>query len=108
MLAIRKYFGLMRQIGASGINQVQARQPVFTCDLLSTQMLLYGEWIISAALNGGVICHNHAFASGHASNAGDDPGGVNLIFVNSESGQRREFQEMRTGIDEGHNTFVRK
>src|SRR5262249_59176365 len=91
MLAVGKYLGRVRQVGAGGIHQVDAGQPVFTRDLLGAQVLLHRHRVVGAALDGGVVAHDHAFAAGNASDAGDETGAVNRIVVHAIGGERRQF-----------------
>ena len=41
MLAVGEHLGLMRQVGAAGIDEIDARQRVLRRDLLRAQMLLH-------------------------------------------------------------------
>ena len=104
MFAVGKHLGLMRQVGAAGIDQIDAGQMVLARDLLGAQMLLHRHRIIGAALDGGVVAHDHAFAALDAADAGDDAGAVDVAVVHAEGGERRQFQERRAGIDEAHPT----
>ena len=63
MLAVGKHLGLMRQVGAAGIDQIDAGQPVLARDLLRAQMLLHRHRIIGAAFDGGIVADDDAFAA---------------------------------------------
>ena len=76
MLAVGKHLGLVRQVGAAGIDQIDARQPVLARDLLRAQMLLHRHRIIGAALDRRIVADDHAFAALDAPDAGDDAGAV--------------------------------
>ena len=89
MLAVGKHFGLMRQVGAAGIDQIDARQPVLARDLLCAQMLLHRHRIIGAAFDGGIVADDHAFAPGHAADAGDKTSAMDGIVVHAAGGERR-------------------
>ncbi len=108
MLAVGKHFRLRRQIGAAGVHQIDAGQPVLARDLLRAQVLLDRHRVIAAALDGGVVGHDHAFAAFDAADAGDDAGGVHVAAVHAEGGERRQFQERRAGIDQVHHAVARK
>ena len=100
MLAVGKHVGLVRQVGAAGIDQIDARQPVLARDLLGAQMLLHRHRIIGAALDGGIVADDDAFAAGDAADAGDDAGAVDGVLVHAVGGERREFEERRAGIEQ--------
>ncbi len=108
MLAVGKYFRLRRQIGAAGVHQIDAGQPVLARDLLRAQVLLDRHRVIAAALDGGVVGDDHAFAAFDAADAGDDAGGVHVAAVHAEGGERRQFQERRARIDQVHHAIARE
>jgi hypothetical protein len=61
--------------------------------------------VVSAALHGGVVAHNHAVDARHAANAGNDPGtgravGPVAVGVHAHRRQRREFEEGRSGVQQ--------
>ena len=108
MLAVGKHLGLMRQVGAAGIDQIDAGQPVLARDLLRAQMLLHRHRVVGAALDGGVVADDHAFAAGHAADAGDDAGAMDGIVVHAVGGERRQFEKRRAGIDQRHHALARQ
>ena len=83
VLAVREDLVLAGQEGAAGVHQVQARQPVLQGDLLGAQVLLDRDRVVGAALDGGVVGHDHAFPPGHPADAGDDPGAGRLAAVHA-------------------------
>ena len=83
VLAVGKHLGLVRQVGAAGVDQIDARQPVLARDLLGAQMLLHRHRIIGAALDGGVVAHDHALAALDAADAGDQAGAVDGVVVHA-------------------------
>ena len=87
MVAIRKDFVLIRQIGASRIDQIDAWQPVLVGDLLGAQMLLHRQRVIRPTLDGRVVAHDHAFASVDPADARDDSGGRDVIVVHGVGGE---------------------
>ncbi len=108
MLAVGKHLGLMRQVGAAGIDQIDARQPVLPRDLLGAQVLLHGKRIIGAALDGGIVGDDHAFAPFDAADAGDQAGGMNGVVVHAVGGERRQFEKWRARIDQRHHAVARQ
>ena len=55
MLAIGKHFVLARQERAARIDEIDARQRVLERDLLRAQMLLDGDRVVGAALDGRIV-----------------------------------------------------
>ena len=88
MLAVGEHLGLVRQIGAAGVDQINARQPVLARDLLRAQMLLHRHRQVGAAFDGGVVAHHHAFAALDAADAGDDAGGMDIAVIQAVGGKR--------------------
>ena len=74
MVAVGEHIGLVRQVRAARIDEVDARQPVLARDLLRAQVLLDGHRVIRAALDRRVVADDHAFAARNAADAGDDAG----------------------------------
>jgi hypothetical protein len=71
-------------------------------------MLLHGERIIGAALYGGIVGDDHAFAPFDAADAGDQSGGMNGLVVQAVRGKRRQFEKWRAGIDQRHHAVARQ
>ena len=107
MLAIGKDVGLMRQIGAAGIDEIDAGQPVLQRDLLRPQMLFDRHRIIGAALDGGIVGDDHRLAAGDAADAGDEPGAVDVAFVHAVGGERAHLQERRARIEPSGDALAR-
>ena len=108
MIAVGKYFGPMRQVRAAAIDQVDAGQPVLARDLLRADMLLHRHRIVSAALDRGVVAHDHAFAALDAADAGDDAGGVDRVLVHAEGREIGKFKKRRARIDQRHHAVARQ
>ncbi len=108
MLAIGKHFGLARQVGAAGIDQIDARQPVFECDLLRPQMLFHRDGEIGAALDGGVVGDDDAFAPLDPADAGDQSGAVDGVLIHAVRRERRQLKEWRAGIDDPQHPLARQ
>ena len=98
--SIGKDLGLQRQKRAARIDQVNARQTVLDRDFLRAQMLLHGDRIVGAALDGRVVGDDHRLAPLDAADAGDDARARRLVVVHAPGRQRREFDERAVGIDQ--------
>src|SRR5262249_24432203 len=70
--------------------------------------LLHRHRIIGAALDGGVVAHDHALAPLDARDPGDDAGAVDVVIVHAAGGKRREFEEGGARIDEPHHPVARQ
>ncbi len=108
MLAVGKHLGLMRQVGAAGIDEIDAGQPVLARDLLRAQMLLHGHRIIGAALDRRIVGDDHRLASLDGADSRDHAGAVHVALVHAERRERRDFEERRTGIDEARHALARQ
>ena len=95
MLAVGKHLRLMRQIGAAGIDEINAGQPVLERDLLRAQMLLHRHRIIGAALDGGIVGDDHRLAALDPPDAADEPRAVHVALVHAEGRERADLQERR-------------
>ena len=100
MLAVGEDLGLERQEGAAGVHEVHARQVVLLGDLLGAEVLLYGQRVVRAALDGRVVGDDHALAALHDADARDDPGRGGIAVVEIPRGQRGELEERRVRVDE--------
>src|SRR6202040_1757959 len=85
---------------AYGIDQVNARQPVFDSDFLRAQVLLHGDRIVGAALDGGVVGDDDGLASLNPPDAGDNTRRRRLTIVHTPSGERGQFDKRAVGIDQ--------
>ena len=108
MLAIGEDLGPMRQIGAAAIDEIEARQAVLDRDFLRAQMLLHRQRIVGAALDGGVVADDHAFAPRDAADAGDEAGAMDVVAVHVPRRQLRQLQKRRAWIDEAHDAVARQ
>ena len=100
MVAVGKHLGLVRQVSAAGIDQIDAGQPVLARDLLGAQMLLHRHRIVGAALHGRIVADDHDEAAGDAPDAGDQAGAVDRLAVHLIRRQRRQLEERRAGIEQ--------
>ena len=85
-----------------------ARAKHLARDFLRPQMLLDGQRVVGAALDGRVVADNHAFAAGNAADAGDDPCSSDRAVVHPVGGELRELEERRTGVDQGADALARQ
>ncbi len=70
VIAVGKHLGLVGQVGATAVHQVDTGQAVLPGDLLRSQMLLDSERIVGAALHRGIVRHDHALLAVHGAHAG--------------------------------------
>ena len=108
MLAVGKDLGLMRQVRAARIDQIDAGQTVLAGDLLSAKMLLHGHRVIGAALDGRIVADDHHLAAFDAADAGDDAGAVDRPVIHVVRGERAEFEERRARIEQAGHAFARQ
>jgi hypothetical protein len=100
MIAVRKDVGLVGQVSAPGIDQVDAWQVVLARNVLRAQVLFDRHRIVRSALDGRVVADDHAFATRDPAKPGDDPRRSDGIVVHPVRGELRELQKWRTGIEE--------
>ena len=108
MIAIGKHLGLVRQVGAAAIHQIDAGQAVLLGDLLRAQVLLHRHREIGAALHRRVVGDDHHLAAAHPADAGDDPGARRLAVVEPPGRQLAELQERRAGIEQALHPIARQ
>ena len=72
MITVGKHFILVRQIGATGIDEVDTWQIVCPGNFLGSKVLLHGNWKISATLHSRIVSNNHAFPPLDTSNTCND------------------------------------
>src|SRR6185295_11228780 len=108
VIAVGKYLGLIWKIGAAGIDEIDAGQPVLTGDLLGAQVFLDSDGIISAAFDRRVVAHDHARSPLHPANAGDQARAVDAIVIHAEGSKRRKLQKRRPSVDQPVNTVAGK
>ena len=105
---VGKHFVLHRQEGATGVNEVDARQVVFMGDGLRSDVFLDRHGVVRSTLDSGVVGNEEALASVDHADAGDDTGRVCSSVVEVVSSKRREFQEGRTGVNDALDAFSSK
>ncbi|MDT4868346.1 hypothetical protein FQZ97_1033020 [compost metagenome] len=108
MLAVGEHLVLARQVGAAGIDQVDARQAVLSGDGLGAQVLLHGQRVVAAAFHRGVVGHDHAFDAFDPADAGDHPGGGYVFAIDAMGGQLADLEERRAEIQQAIDPFARQ
>ncbi len=100
VVTVREHLVLQRQKRAARIDQIDAGQTVFTRDFLRAQMLLHRDRVIGAALDRGIVGHDHALHPFDPANAGHHAGAGHGVLVHAGGRQRRDFKKRRTGIEQ--------
>ena len=108
VLAVGEHLVLTRQEGTAGVDEVQTRQPVLRRNLLCAKVFLHGDRVVGAALDRGVVGHDHAFPARHPPDTGDQAGAGAFVVVHAVGGQRGEFQEGTTGIEQAVDPVARQ
>ena len=63
MIFVRENFGLIREVAAATIDQVNTGQAVLARDLLGARLFFTGHRVIGAAFDRCVIANNHNLAA---------------------------------------------
>ena len=105
---VRENLGPLRQVGAAGIDEIDARQPVLHRDFLCAEMLLHRHRIIGAALHRGVVAHDDAFDAADPAHAGDHARARRVVVVHVHRRQRRQLEERRAGIEQRPHPLARQ
>jgi hypothetical protein len=71
MVAVGEHLGLVGQVGAAGIDQIDAGQVVLFGDLLRPQVLLHGHREVGAALHRRIVGDDHDLAARDPADAAD-------------------------------------
>jgi hypothetical protein len=71
-------------------------------------MLLHRHRVVGAALDGGIIGDDDAFAAADAADAGDQARGMNVAAVHAVCGQRRKLEERRSRIEQQVDALARQ
>ncbi len=108
MLAVGKDIVLVRQIGAAGIDEVEAREAVLARDFLGAQMLLHGDRKVRPALHRRVVDDDDAFAARDAADPGDDARRRDLAAIHAVGGELRQFEKGRARIEQGADALARQ
>ena len=108
MVPVREDLGLVGQVGAAGIHQVDAGQGVLLGDLLGPQVLLHRQGEIGPALHRGVVGQDHDLAAADPADASDQAGGGRLVVVEAEGRQGADLQEGSAGVQQPLDTVARQ
>ena len=100
MVAVGKDFGLVRQVGAAAVDQIDARQPVLLGDLLRAEVLLDRKRIVSAAFDRRVVAHDHHLPARHPADAGDDARAGHFAVIHVARRELADLEERRAGIEQ--------
>ena len=100
MIAVGEDLCLERQERPTGVDEVDARQPILFRDFLRAEMLLDGEREVRSALHRRVVGHDHALATLDDADAGDDARARRLVVVDVERGKRTQLEKCRSRVDE--------
>ena len=100
MIAVGKDLGLVRQVRAAAVDQIDARQAVRFGDLLRAEMFLDRQRIVSAAFDRRVVADDHHLPARHAADAGDDARARHFAFVHVAGGELADLEERRARIEQ--------
>src|SRR5690606_17038900 len=106
--AVGEHLVLQRQERTARVDEVGAGQAVLAGDLLRAQVLLDRHREVGAALDRGVVGDHHHFLALYAAYAADHAGGGRGIVVHAFGGQRRDFEEWRTRVEQGGDAVTRQ
>ncbi len=109
MLFIGKNLGLVRQVGAAAIDQIDTRQIGFECNFLRAQMLLMvrGKYT-RRLLTVRVVGDDHDLPAADLANAADQPGARRVVVVKPVGGELAEFQEGRARLEQALDALARQ
>lgn len=92
---------LVGEIGAAGVNEVDAWEVVFLGDGLRAEMFLHGDGVVGSSLDGGVVGNDHALDAVDGADSRHDTAGWHVLaVVHFVAGHLAEFEEGRPGVDQ--------
>src|SRR5690349_2979139 len=97
MVAVGEDLGLVRQVRAAAVDEIDARQTVLLGDLLCAEMLLDRHRIISATLHRRVVADDHHLPARYAADTGDHARAGYLALVHVAGGELADLEERRAG-----------
>ena len=106
VLAVGEDLVLVREVRPARIDEVHARQPVLSRDLLRAKLLLHRDRVVGAALHRRVVAHHHALDAGDAADAGDEARGRHLAAVHAVGGEQADLEERRARVEEPAHPFA--
>ncbi len=108
MVAVGENLVLIGQVGAAGIDKVEAGQTAFLGDLLRAQVFLDGHRIVGAALHGGVVADDHDVLPHDPADPGDQPGAGRVAAVKPVRRRRADLKERATRVEQVGHPFARR
>ena len=110
--ALDKDLGLVQQVGATGLDQMDQRQLVFARDGLRPQGLLQTHRGDGAALERAVAGRYQAALAADNADADDATAAVDaglaVVVVHAQTGQGTEFEEIAAAVDQARHAFARQ
>lgn len=103
---VREDVGLVRQSSTTRFDEIDTGKAVLEGNLLSSEVLLDREGVVSTALDRGVVGNDHAAAARDGSDTSDDTSSGQVVGVDLVSGEGRELEEGRVRVEEGRDTAV--
>jgi len=100
MVAVGEHLVLVGQVGAAGIDQIDAGEMVLHGDFLGPQVLLHGDGVVRSALHRGVVAHDHAVRARHAADPGDHAGPRHLAAVHVPGRELADLEERGARIEQ--------
>jgi hypothetical protein len=100
VISIGKDFVLQGQEGAARVDEIDAWQAILEGDLLRTQVLLYGQRVVGAALYGRVVGDDHAADAANGSDSADEPRGRQRHVVDAIRGELADLEPRRVGVEQ--------
>ena len=98
VVAVGEDLILIGQVGTTGIDQVQTRQPVLLRHFLGPQVLLNRHGVVGAALHCGVVAHDHAVDPADAADTGNQASARRVAVVHTQGRQRRQLEKRGAGV----------
>ena len=108
VVAVREHLVLVGQIGAAGVDQIDAGQVVLLRHFLRAQVFFDRHGVVGAAFDGGVVAHNHAVHTADPANASNQPGAGGVVAVQIERGQGSELQKRRARVQQHVHPLARQ
>jgi len=100
VVAVGEDLVLEWQERAARVDEVDAREVVLEGDLLGAEVLLHRHREVGAALDRGVVGHDHALDAVDQADARDDARRRRLVVVHPVGGESAELEERRAGVEE--------
>ena len=106
MVAVGEDLALVRQVGPAAVDQIDARQVIGLGNLLRAQVLLDRHRVVSAALHGRIVAHDHALAARDAADRGDDPRAGYFALIHVARRQLPDLEQRRARIEQPLHPFT--